>query len=140
MGMNTMIAISCPQSKANYFVYPGMKAYVRRPILAAAPDYTLNVTQMGDENIQGQNCVKNKVVATGPDGIPHESTVWNATDMNKFPIKIETVQDGATLVMLFRDLKLDAPDAALFDPPADYKQYPNFMSLMTSRAGTQASQ
>jgi hypothetical protein len=139
MGMSTMIAISCPQSKVNYFVYPAMTAYVRRPILAAATDYTLNVTQMGDENIQGQNCVKNKVVATGPDGVPHESTVWNATDMNKFPIKIETVQGGATVVMLFKDLKLAAPDAALFDTPAGYKAYPNFMSLMTSRAGTQTS-
>jgi len=92
------------------------------------------------ENVQGQNCVKNKVVATGPDGIPHESTVWNATDMNKFPIQIETAQNGATVIMLFKDLMLDAPDGAQFAPPADYKQYDNFMSLMTSRAGTQAPQ
>jgi hypothetical protein len=137
MGMDTMIAISCPAEKVNYFVYPGMTAYVQRPIPAAA-DYKLVVTQVGDENVQGQNCVKNKVIATGPDGIPHESTVWSATDLNNFPIKIETLQNGATVILLFRDLKLDAPDAAQFNPPADYKQYDDFRSLMSSRAGTPA--
>ncbi|MGA2750262.1 MAG: hypothetical protein ABSG59_15920 [Verrucomicrobiota bacterium] len=143
MGMDTMIAISCPDRKVNYFVYPGMRAYVRRPVpaseaAATAGGYNLEVTAVGDENVLGHNCVKNKVVATGLDGIPHESTVWNATDMNKFPIKIETVQNGATVIMLFKDLKLDAPTAAQFDPPANYKQYDNFMSLMHSNAGTQA--
>ena len=98
--------------------------------------YKLVVTRVGDENVQGQNCVKNKVIATGPDGIPHESTVWSATDLNNFPIKIETVQKGATVILLFRDLKLEAPDAAQFNPPADYKQYDDFRSLISSRAGT----
>lgn len=135
MGMNTMISISCPAEKVIYFIYPGMTAYVRRPISAVA-DYKLEATQVGAENVQGQNCVKNKVVATGDDGIPHESTVWNATDLNNFPIKIETVQNGATVVLLFRDLKLDMPDAGQFNPPADYKRSEDFMSLMTSRAGT----
>jgi hypothetical protein len=145
LGMNKMISISCPEAKVSYFVYPGMKAYVRRPILSkeagvTAPGFKLDVTQVGNENVLGQDCVKNEVVATGPDGIPHKATVWNATDLNKFPIKIETAQNGATVVMFFRDLSLGAPDAAQFIPPADYKQYDNFMSLMTSRAGTQAPQ
>jgi hypothetical protein len=145
MGMDTMISISCPDRQANYYVYPGMRAYVRRTIpapeaTATAAPYKVEVTQVGDENLQGQNCVKNKIVATGPDGIPHESTVWSATDMNKFPIKIETSQYGATVVMIFKDLKFDKPDAAQFDPPVGYKMYDNFMSLMSSRAGTQASQ
>jgi hypothetical protein len=137
MGMNTMIAISCPDEKVDYFVYPDMMAFVRRPIPAAA-NYKLDVTQVGNENVQGQNCVKNKVVVTGPDGIPHESTVWSATDLNNFPIKIETVQNGATVVLLFRDLKLGAPNAAQFSPPADYKQFDDFRSMISSRAGTPA--
>jgi hypothetical protein len=137
MGMNTMIAISCPEGNVNYFVYPGLKAYVRLPASKAAPS-TLAVTAVGNENVLGQNCVKNNVVATGPDGIARESTVWNATDLNNFPIKIETVQKGAIVVMLFRDLKLDAPGAAQFGPPADYKEYGDFMSLMHSSAGTPA--
>jgi len=138
LGMNTLIAISRPAEKVNYFIYPGMAAYVRRSTPAVA-HYSLEVTQIGDENVQGQNCVKNKVVATGPDGVPHASTVWNATDLNNFPIKIKTVQKGSTVILLFRDLKLEAPDAGQFNPPAAYKQYDNFMSLMTNRAGTQTA-
>jgi hypothetical protein len=32
--------------------------------------------------------------------------------------------------MLFKDLSLDTPSRAQFTPPADYKEYDNFMSLM----------
>lgn len=136
LGMNTMIALSRPDLKMDYFVYPGMKAFVRRPksameVAAASADYTLEVTEVGDENVLGQDCVKHKVVASGgPDGLVHESTVWNATDLNDFPIKIESRQKGATVVMLFKDLSLDTPSRAQFTPPADYKEYDNFMSLM----------
>jgi hypothetical protein len=143
LGMNRMIAISRPEAMVNYFIYPDMRAYVRRPIPyrgvdeAAAADYKLDATEIGAENVLGQDCVKYEVIATGPDGIPHKSTVWNATDLNKFPIKIETVQNGANVVLLFRDLKLEAPAVAQFDPPADYKPYDDFRSLMKGRAGTQ---
>jgi hypothetical protein len=145
MGMNTMIAISCPDRKVNYFIYPGMKAYVRRPIpaletAATAAEYSLDANLIGYENVLGQSCVKNKVVATGPDGIPHDSNIWSAIDNNNFPIKIETVQDGAAVILLFRDVTLGAPDAAQFEPPADYKRYDSFMGLMVGSAGTQAPQ
>ena len=32
--------------------------------------------------------------------------------------------------MLFKDVKLDRPDAAQFDPPAGFKKYDNTMALM----------
>jgi hypothetical protein len=38
------------------------------------------------------------------------------------------------MVMLFKDVKLEKPDAAQFDLPADYKEFKDMMSLMMSRA------
>jgi hypothetical protein len=89
----------------------------------------------GSETVQGHPCAKNKVTVTGPDGSTHVSTVWNATDLDKFPVKIETGENGQKLTLLFTDVKLDKPDASLFAPPADYKKYDNMMQLMMSRAG-----
>ena len=59
----------------------------------------------------------------------HEATVWNATDLKKFPVKIETTEQGQAVTMLFKDVKLSKPEANLFDPPSDLKYY-SMMSLM----------
>jgi hypothetical protein len=74
--------------------------------------------------------VKNKVVITDDQGKTHESTVWNAGDLKKFPIKIEMTEDGRTTTMLFKNVKASKPDATLFDPPKSYKKYESQQALM----------
>jgi hypothetical protein len=138
MGMSKIIVISRRDKNLSYMIYPDMQAYMERPAQsasAAAADYKSEVTKLGEETIDGHACVKNKVVVTAPDGATHESTVWNATDLKQFPLKIQSSEHGMNTVMLFKDVKLDKPDAAQFDPPADFKKYDNMMSLMMSRAG-----
>jgi len=44
----------------------------------------------GQGNRGRPSCVKNKVIVTDDKGDKHESTVWNATDLKNFPVKIET--------------------------------------------------
>jgi hypothetical protein len=114
-----------------------MKAYVENPLagtVAAQAEYKSEVTKLGDETIDGHDCVKNKVVVTGPDGVPHESTVWNASDLHHFPLKIQMTSERGDMVMLFKDIKLDKPDASQFDVPADFTKYDSMMNLMMSRA------
>ncbi len=74
--------------------------------------------------------MKNKIVVTDDKGKTHESLVWNATDLKKFPIKIETAEDGTKITMLFKDIKLAKPDDEIFAPPAAFKKYDNMMALM----------
>ena len=38
------------------------------------------------------------------------------------------------MVMLYKDVKLEKPDASQFDIPADFTKYDSMMSLMMSRA------
>jgi len=140
MGLDKIVAVAWPEKKVNYMLYPGMSAYVEMPLQNAgatpkASDYKVDVTEQGSDTVDGHPCTKNKVVVTGPDGATHESTVWNATDLDKFPVKIETGEGGQKMTMLFKDVKLDKPDASLFEPPTDYKKYDNMMQLMMSRAG-----
>ena len=135
MGMDKMIAIGRPDKKVSYLVYPGLQAYVENPVPEAQAaqtdaDYQMQTTELGKDTVDGHACVKNKVVVTGKDGKAHESTVWNATDLKKFPIKIETTQDANTVTMLFTNVKLAKPDAAQFDPPADFKKYDSMMGMM----------
>jgi hypothetical protein len=137
MGMSKMISITIPSQSLVYLVYPDMRAYVSMPTHQTntpASDYKTDVTKLGEETVNGHDCTKNKMVVTGPDGATHESTVWIATDLEKFPIKVQlTLPDGKSMVMLFKDVKLEKPDATLFDPPAGFTKYDNVMNLMMSR-------
>jgi hypothetical protein len=135
MGMDKMVMISRPDKKVSYLVYPGLQAYAEMAIPnpdAAKPasDYKVETTELGKETVDGHPCVKNKVVVTDDQGKKFESTVWNATDLKKFPIKVETTQEGHKMTMLFKDVKLSKPDAAQFEPPSDMKKYDSMMSLM----------
>jgi outer membrane lipoprotein-sorting protein len=141
MGMAHMVVLN-NTGGASYMIYPDMRAYVPMPG-ASQPttppsDYKVDVTKIGDDTIDGHSCVKNKCVVTGSSGPAHESTVWNATDLKNFPLKIETKSDeGQSVVMVFKDVKLDKPDDSQFDPPSGFQKYDDMMSLMMAKARPQ---
>ncbi len=135
MGMDKIVTLSRPEKKTTCLIYPGLQAYVENPIRdaeAARPesDFTLEVTKIGSETVDGHECVKNKVVSTDKEGKTHESTVWNATDLKNFPVKIETAEANGKVIMLFKDVNFAKPDAAQFEPPADCTKYDSMMTLM----------
>jgi len=93
-------------------------------------DLQVETTELGKETIDGHDCIKNKVVVTGKDGTQHESTVWNATDLKSFPVKIVTQEKDNTVTMQFKDISFDKPAASQFDPPADYTKYDDMQTMM----------
>jgi len=90
----------------------------------------MEVTELGKEKAQGHDCIKNKVVVTDADGSKHESTVWNAPGMKKFPVKIHSKEQGKEVVMAFKEVKLEKPEASQFEPPSGYTKYTSVMALM----------
>lgn len=136
MGMSKMLVISRPDTKATYQVFPDLSAYAQTMLQdpeSAKPQSAFKVasTELGKETVDNHPCVKNKIVVTDDQGRKQEFTVWNATDLKKFPVKIESnEQAGHTMTMLFTNVKLAKPDAATFEPPADYKKYDSLGLLM----------
>lgn len=134
MGMAEIISIMRPDKKENYMVYPGLKAYA----LGAEPgdDRTaaskeeFKKTEDGKETVDGHSCTRYKVTMKDDEGKEQQATVWSASDLKGFPVKIETVTEGHPSTMTFKDVKLAKPDAALFDPPADYAKYTDVAMLM----------
>ena len=135
MGMDKMFTISLPEKDQSFLVYPGLESYVQMPIndtdaRKARDDFDIEITEIAREEVDGHKCVKNKVLVTGKDGKQHESTVWNATDLKDFPVKIETTEEGHNVVLSFRDVTLTKPAADQFVPPAGYTKYDNIMGMM----------
>lgn len=133
--MDRVVMISRPDKKVHYLVYPGMKAYAELSVQdadASKPENTFKVelTELGKETLDGHPCVKNKAVVTDDRGDKHESTLWNATDLKKFPIKIEQTQDGTVTSLHFKDVSFSKPEASLFDPPSEYTKYDSMGTMM----------
>ena len=66
----------------------------------------------------------------GEDGKETEFTVWNASDLKDFPIKMETVNEGVPSTIRYTEVKLEKPDDALFEPPADFQRYNDVGTMM----------
>lgn len=135
MGMDKTVIISRSDTKTAYLIYPGLSAYAPTPLQDAnatkpASSFKVESKELGKDTVDSHECVKNKVVVTDDQGKAHEFTTWNATDLNKFPVKIEMNEQGHEMTMLFKNVKISKPDAALFEPPADYKKYDSPQALM----------
>lgn len=135
MGMDSMISITRPDQKLIYIIYPGLTSFVamtpqEKSDAVSPDDFKVETTELGKETIDGHACVKDKVIVTDKDGNQQESTVWNATDLKNFPIKIETMQAGQAATMLFKNISFAKPDAGLFDPPANYTKYNSPQAMM----------
>jgi Domain of unknown function (DUF4412) len=140
MGMSKMVIITKPDKKVMDMIYPDLQAYVEMPLTdpeSSKPvtDFKIEMTELGKEEVEGHPCVKNKAVVTDSQGQKHESTLWNATDLHKFPIKIEqTMEDkgGVSMTMLFKNIELSKPEASTFEAPGGFTKYDSPMAMMQS--------
>jgi hypothetical protein len=135
MGMDRTVMISRPDKRLAYMIYPGLQAYVESPLedsemVTPAKQYKVQTTELGRETVDGHPCVKNRTVVTGSNGEKHEATVWNAIDLKDFPIKIEQIEQGRSVTMLFKDIKLSQPEASLFEPPSGFTRHESIQAMI----------
>jgi hypothetical protein len=128
MGMTKVVNIVKPDAKLMMMMYTDMSSYLsvvltqeQADALTKAPNMV--TTKIGTETINGHPCVKNKVVLTGDAGQKQEFTLWTATDLNSFPMKLQSMTPQGTLTILYKNTKLEKPDAKLFDAPVGYTKY-----------------
>jgi hypothetical protein len=93
-------------------------------------DFKIETTELGKEAVNGHPCVKVKAVVTDDKGVKTEATLWKASDLKQFPVKLERTENGSLVTMNFKDVKLAKPDAKVFDPPADATKYDSMQAMM----------
>jgi hypothetical protein len=134
-GLDKLATIVRPDRKTTLLIYPAVKGYAEMPMPkdeAASLDRKFKVTKtrLGNEAIDEQACEKNKVVVSADNGEKHEATVWYATALKSFPIKMQMDQQQMTVVLQYRDVKLVQPEAARFEAPAGFTRHPSVEQLM----------
>jgi Domain of unknown function (DUF4412) len=135
MGMAEMVIVSRPDKKVAYMIYPGLKAYAEIPLPESesaedASKYKVETKELAKESVEGQACAKNKVTVSDDKDKKTEFTIWQATDLKKFPVKIISTEGGEASTMTFKEVKLTKPDDSQFDAPKDFKKYDSFGALM----------
>jgi hypothetical protein len=136
MGMDRMVGIMLPATHQMYVIYPGMQAYLERPMPQAAPaadagkENKVDYAEVGKETIDGHPCVKSKMTVDTSDGKKREGFIWTATDLKGFPLQIQFDDPRAQMTMRFKDVQFKDPDVGRFVPPADFTKYNSVQELM----------
>jgi hypothetical protein len=138
LSMDRVISITRPDKQAMFLIYPGMKSYVEMPMskeeVAAFRDASpLRSTRLGKETVLGRPCVKNRVTVTDERGQSRDVLVWNATNLQDFPIQIQTQEAGNTVTIQLRDVKLSRPDDKQFEPDSGHTKYASTQQMMLQR-------
>lgn len=137
MGLDQMVTLALPGKNMTYLIYPGLESYVETPLpdskAGTNDNFKVETTEMGKATIDGHACVENKVVVTDDKGVKHESTVWNATDMKNFPLKIVHEEKGTDITMVFKQVSLTKPEATAFQVPSGYTRYDNMQTMMQTQ-------
>ena len=125
-GMDRVVGIKHFDKNFSYMVFPGIQSYYLQTN-SLADGFNTNdfkqVTKLGEEVVNGHPCVKNKIVFTDNEGNKSEVTCWSATDLQDFPVKIETKMRGDEVTVHFNDIKFVKPAASLFEPPRGFARY-----------------
>lgn len=134
-GLGRVISLILPDKKATYVIYPAAEAVLDLPLEqkdaeALAAGYQVEKTELGQEAVESEPCVKNKVVVRNKGAVALEATTWEAASLKGFPVKIETKEKSRTMVMRFRQVQFTRPDAALFELPKGYTQYKDPQAMM----------
>jgi len=75
---------------------------------------------MGTETIDDHACQVEEVTITSERGKSLILKLWEATDLNGFPLKVEVHRSmGAPVTITYKNVKIGPPDAALFAYPAN---------------------
>jgi hypothetical protein len=133
IGMDDVVSITTADKKNAFIIYPRIHSYVDIAIPASPANsgFKMQATKMGEETVDGHPCIKNDVLITNSMQ-SSDFTVWNATDLNSFPVKIITTEQGMPVTITYRDISFDKPAAGLFVPPAHFTPYGSVQDLYQS--------
>jgi hypothetical protein len=130
VGMDKMVTLIQPEKKVTTLIYPNAQACADIAVSEDEVADKFESKELEKETVEGHPCKKVKLTSTDSKGKIQEALVWQATDLKNFPIKMQMAQKANTVIVNFRDPKLESPPASQFEVPAGYTRYPNVQALM----------
>jgi len=146
-GMKGLVTISLADAKKTIMMNKAGKTYYEQPIQNREktpdmydPDMVFDKKKVGTDTIDGHPCIKYDAVfyrKSKPEE-KHKATIWEAQDLKDFTIQTEiTVPanpnyqgSGGKMIMKFKDIRLGAATASMFEVPGDYRKVNSVQEVM----------
>lgn len=137
-GMDQVVSILRPDESRTVVIFPTAKVYAEEAMSESdasgfSEAHKVQATDIGKETYDGHPCAKRRVTVTSASGKQVQGTVWYATDLKDFPVKIQLPEGGSTVEMTFKDVKLQRPETSLFQPTAGFARYDSMEKLIQDR-------
>ena len=126
--------LASPGLRTAWLIFPGLKALVE---LKAPPPLG---TQTGmsatgsdaPETVAGFECRKKELHFTGSQDKTVVLSVWQATKLQKFPVKLQIAHEQVGVLANLPDIRMQNPDPAQFKLPEGYTRYNNMQELVAA--------
>ncbi len=76
-----------------------------------------------NDKIDGHPCTQEQLTVTLSDGSTSQISVWRATDLRSFPVRIRADSGNPRFLIDLTEIRFQEPSMALFDIPADFTKY-----------------
>jgi hypothetical protein len=148
--MKGLVTISLADAKKTIMMNTVSKTYYEQPIQEREEtpnvydsDMVFDKKKVGTDTIDGHPCIKYDTTfyrKSKPEE-KHKATLWEAQDLKDFNIQTEiTVPPnpkyqgaGGKMIMKFKEIKLGAATASMFEVPPDYKKVNSVPEVMGGR-------
>lgn len=133
IGMARMNSLIVPSEKAMHVLFPEVKFAAKVPMAESelpTANYKVSKKALGKDTVNGQACVRQQVTLTDAAGKRTEATVWEATALNQFPLRIAFKTEDSSVMMTFSQVNLTAPGEDQFSIPAGYRSFESITGLM----------
>ena len=146
-GMKGLVTISNADAKKTIMMNSVTKTYYEQPVQTQErtpdihdPDIVIDKKKVGTDTIDGHPCIKYDTVfyrKSKPEE-KHKATMWEAQDLNNFTIQTEAAVpanpnhqgSGGKMIMKFKDIRLGAAKASMFEVPRDYRKVNSVQEVM----------
>ncbi len=129
-------------TRDTFVVLPDRCAHDSRPSVNTfpfsifQPGQRLERNMVGTETLEGHACQVEEITITTEHGRPMKMKLWEATDLSGFPVKVEVQRlSGAPVTIIYKDVKIGKPDAALFQHPAMCSSSPQKAKRSAGKGG-----
>ena len=79
-------------------------------------------TPAGTDTVDGHACKVENVTITSKNGTTTKMKVWEAEDLQEFPLKVQVESARGPMTVVYKDVSFDAPAASLFVHPDNCRQ------------------
>ena len=145
--MKGLVTINLADAKKTIMLNTLNKTYFEQPIQDRGnapdpynPDVVFEKKKVGTDTIDGHPCIKYDATfyRKSQPGEKFRATLWEAEDLKGFTIQTEMSVpanpqypgSGGKMVMKFKDVRLGAAKASMFEVPGDYRKVNSMPEVM----------